>query len=442
MPTRFRDYQPDQILLLPPSLRDWLPEGHLAYFIADTIDQMDLSCFYGRYEGDGRRNQPFEPRMMVKILLYGYCSGVFSSRKMARKLVEDVAFRVLAAGNQPAHRTIAEFRQFHLAEFSQLFLEVLRLAGEAGMCKLGKIAVDGTKVNANASKHKAMSYKRMKEEEARLTAEIGALMQRAAAQDAQEDEAYGPDRRGDELPEELQRRSSRLGKIREAMARLKERQAKADRAKGRQEGDERKSAKGGRKRYRREFGEPEDKSQDNFTDPDSRIMARGQSFEQCYNAQAAVDEETRLIVATGLTQCAADHGQLLEMVEKVEWQAGVSPKEVLADAGYRDEVVLQTLEEKEIQAYVAIGREPRLSDTPVSPQLPATLRMREKLKTERGKARYARRKAIVEPVFGWIKEALGFRRFSLRGLTKVQAEWDLVCLAVNLKRMHVLMARN
>lgn len=439
MPTTFRDYQPDQSLLLPPSLRDWLPEGHLAYFISDAVDQMDLKPFYARYEGDGRRNQPFEPRMMVKILVYAYCTGVFSSRKIARKLEEDVAFRVLAAGNGPVHRTIAEFRQFHLTEFSKLFLEVGRLAREAGLIKLGTVVVDGCKVNANASKHKAMSYKRMKEEEARLAAEIAELMKRAAAQDAREDEQYGPDRRGDELPEELQRRSSRVQKIREAMGRLGERQAKADLEKGRHPGDQRKNAKGGRKPYQRDFGEPEDKSQDNFTDPDSRIMKRGQSFEQCYNAQAAVDEDSQLIVATGLTQCAADNGQLLEMVDRVESQTGVMPKQVLADAGYRDEEIFQKLEKK-IDAYVALGKEGQVAQGEANPELPATLRMQEKLKTPEGKARYARRKAIVEPVFGWIKEVLGFRRFSLRGLAKVSAEWDLVCLAINLKRMHVLMA--
>ena len=267
MPTSFRPYQPDQMHLLPPSPKDWLAEGHLAYFVSETVDRLDLKAFYKRYRGDGRRNQPFEPRMMVKVLLYGYATGVFSSRKLAKKLEEDVAFRVLAAGNFPAHRTIAEFRQKHLKEFQDLFVELVRIAQEAGLLRLGTVAVDGAKVRANASKHKAMSYGRMKEEEKRLRKEIEGLTQRASREDAEEDRIYGEDQRGDELPEELRRREKRLEKIDAAIERLKKRQVEEDRKKGRHENDGRKSPRGGRK-FKRDFGEPDDKAQDNFTDPD------------------------------------------------------------------------------------------------------------------------------------------------------------------------------
>ncbi len=245
MPTTFRPYQPDQSFLLPPSVKDWLPESHLAYFISETVDRLDLSVFYRRYEGDGRRNCPFDPRMMVKILLYGYATGVRSSRKIAKKLHEDVAFRVLAAGNFPAHRTIAEFRQLHLKEFEALFVQVVQLAQEIGVLKLGTLAIDGSKVKANASKHKAMSYGRMKEEEGRLREEIGKLLEQAAAVDAEEDRLYGEEARGDELPEELRRREDRLAQIEAAQRGLEQRQAAADRAQGRHQGDERKSPRGG-----------------------------------------------------------------------------------------------------------------------------------------------------------------------------------------------------
>lgn len=216
MPTTFRPYEPDQALILPPSLRDWLATDHLVFFVSDTIDQLDLSAFYGRYEGDGRRKQPYEPRMMVKVLVYAYATGTFSSRKIARKLEEDVAFRVLAAGNFPAHRTIAEFRRQHLKEFEALFVQVVTLARELKMIRLGTLAIDGSKVRANASKHKAMSYGRMKDEERRLRGEIKGLLERADAIDEEEDAEYGSDRRGDELPEELARRETRLEKIRAA----------------------------------------------------------------------------------------------------------------------------------------------------------------------------------------------------------------------------------
>src|SRR5687767_2840988 len=251
MPTTFRPYSPEQLLLLPPSPRDWLPEDHLAYFISDTVEALDLSAFYARYEGDGRRNSPFDPRMMVKLLLYGYATGTFSSRKLARRLHEDVAFRVLCAENFPAHRTIAEFRERHLSEFEKLFMEVVQIAREAGLLRLGTLAVDGTKMKASASKHKAMSFARMKQEQDRLLAEIAELTSRAAETDAEEDALYGSDNRGDELPEELRRREQRLSKIQQAVQRLRQRQQEEDQAQGRSEEE-----KG--RRFKRPFGEPEE----------------------------------------------------------------------------------------------------------------------------------------------------------------------------------------
>ncbi|MEJ2080602.1 MAG: IS1182 family transposase [Acidobacteriota bacterium] len=438
MPTTFRPYQPDQMFLFPPSPRDWLPEDHLAYFISETVDRLDLRAFYRRYEGDGRRNQPFEPRMMVKVLLYGYATGTFSSRKVAKKLEEDVAYRVLGAGNFPAHRTMAEFRQVHLREFQELFVQVVRIASEAGVIRLGTVAVDGSKVKANASRHKAMSYGRMKSEQKRLRREIEALTERAAREDAEEDRIYGEDRRGDELPEELRRREDRVAKIEAAMERLKARQAEEDRKKGRQEGDDRKGPRGGRK-FKREFGEPEDKAQDNFTDPDSRIMKSKGSFEQCYNAQIAVAEGSQLVVATAVTQSAGDNPQLLPVIERAATNTGRQPERVLADAGYRDEKSLERLEREGIDAYVSLGREGKAVSQEPAAGAEATQRMRVKLESEAGRAIYRRRKGIVEPVFGWAKERLGFRRFSLRGFERVSGEWDLVCLAVNLKRLNTLL---
>ena len=437
MPTTYRSYRPDQSFLLPPSPKDWLAEDHLVYFISETVERMDLSGFYRRYEGDGRRNRPFDPRMMVKVLLYGYATGTFSSRKLAKKLEEDVAFRVLGAENFPAHRTVCEFRQRHLKEFQELFVELVRIARETGMIRLGTVAVDGAKVKANASKRKAMSYKRMKGADERLRREIEQLTQEASRVDAEEDRIYGEDRRGDELPEELRRREDRLAKIEAAMKRLRERQAEEDRQKGRHEGDDRKNPRGGRK-FKREFGEPDEKAQDNFTDPDSRIMKSKGSFQQCYNTQIAVDEGSQLIVATGMTQSAGDNPQLLKLLDETEKNTKVRPKQLLADAGYRDEANFRVLEKRGIEAYVSLGREGKKAPQEPTPELPASWRMAEKLRTEVGRARYKRRKAIVEPVFGWVKQVLGFRRFSLRGIEKVTGEWDLLCLAVNLKRMNSL----
>jgi transposase len=434
MATTFRHYNPEQTLLLPPSARDWLAEGHLAYFISDTVDSLDLSSFYEPYQGDGRRNSPFDPRMMVKVLLYGYATGTFSSRKLAKKLHEDVAFRVLGCENFPAHRTIAEFRQQHLLAFQELFVQVVRIAKEVGLVKLGTLAIDGTKVKASASKHKAMSYGRMEQEEQRLRAEIEELTLRASQADAQEDALYGAEHSGEEIPEELKRREDRLKKIREAMARLKSRQAEEDRKAGR--------SPEGKSRSKRPFGEPAQKKQDNFTDPESRIMKTSSGFDQCYNGQVAVDAESHLIVAARVTQNAADVEQLLPMVERSCEVAQGVPSEVLADAGYRSEDNLKALESKRIDGYISLGREGKSNSVVTGPENPATRRMQEKLATEKGRKTYGRRKGLVEPVNGWIKSVLGFRQFSLRGLIKVTGEWTLVCLALNLRQLNPRMEWN
>jgi transposase len=433
MATTFRPCAPDQSLLFPPSPHDWLPEGHLAFFVGDTVAALNLEAFYAPYEGDGRRNQPFDPQMMVTVLLYAYATGTFSSRRIARKLEEDVAYRVLAAGNFPAHRTIADFRQQHLAAFNVLFVQVVQIAREAGVVQLGALAVDGTKVKANASKHKAMSYGRIREEERRLGEEIAALTTKAEAVDAAEDAEHGPDVRGDELPAELQRREDRRAKIAAAKARLEARQADADRQKGRTPDDGRKSR--GHKPFARDFGVPPDDAQDNFTDPESRIMKTSAGFDQCYNGQLAVDEASQIIVATGLTNCAADNAELLPLIDHAQSTLGTHPAEVLADAGYRGEATFQTLEARGVTAYISLAHETRPAKPP-NPAHLATQRMADRLKSDAGRARYRRRKAIVEPVIGWIKEVLGFRRFSLRGMAKVRGEWNIVCLAVNVKRLH------
>jgi hypothetical protein len=339
----------------------------------------------------------------------------------------------LAAGNFPAHRTIAEFRQQHLAACERLFVQVVAIARAAGVVQLVALAVDGSKVKASASKHKAMSYGRMRDEARRLREQIAALTTHAAATDAAEDAEYGPDVRGDELPAELQRREDRLATIAAAKARLEARQADEDRQRGRTPADGRTSR--GTKPFAREFGVPPDDAQDNFTDPESRIMKTSSGFDQCDNGQLAVDEASQMIVATGLINCNADNAGLLPLLDQTHTTLAVYPREVLADAGDRGEATFQTLEARGITAYISLGHEARPAKPP-NPAHVATQRMAERLKSTEGRARYRRRKAIVEPVIGWIKHVLGFRRFSVRGVAKARGEWTLVCLAVNLKRWH------
>lgn len=429
----YRPYYPDEELLLPPSLREWLPEDHLAYFVSDVVDNLDLSAMDAVYGTEKRGQPPYDPCMMTKILVYGYCVGVFSSRRIERKLVEDIAFRLLAADNQPNFRTISDFRKIHLKTLAGLFEQVLQIALEAGAMKVGRVALDGTKVKANASKHKAMSHDRMVEKEKQLKAEVQQLLEQAEAADAEEDARHGKDRRGDELPAELARRETRLKKIQEAKRAL----AARAREKAETEGSDPKKAK------------PKEKDQYNFTDPESRIMKGADGFVQAYNAQAAVEPDFQLIVGQAVTQATNDKDQLTPMVEVIQEQSGQRPEEILADSGYCSEKNLEALEsadqpEQEIIGYIATERlkhgeykEP-CRRGPLPQGATRVDRMRRKLKTKVGKAVYAARKTIVEPVFGQIKQARGFRQFLLRGIEKVRGEWSLVCLTHNILKLYRL----
>jgi len=431
MAQTFHPYEPDQPLLFPPSLRDWLPDEHPAHFISDTVDELDLSAFHRKYEEreDGRGQLAYHPALMVKLLIYSYSVGLFSSRRIASAIEDQVALRYLAAGNFPSHRTIARFRLEHLGEFQRLFVEVVRIAQASGLVKLGTIAVDGTKQKANASKHKAMSYGRMKEEARRLKDEIRQITDLARSTDEAEDAQFGPDFRGDELPAELRRRKDRLATIRAAKKRLEDEQAEEDERSGR-------GTSGRSETLKRPNGQPKDKAQSNFTDPESRIMKTASgAFEQCYNAQLAVDAEERIVVAVDVTPCAADSESLLPMEAAVQTNLGERAKALLADSGYRSEANFLELERRGVKGYVSLGRG-ESQPSFVREDMAATRRMSRRLKTKEGRRRYRERKAIVEPVFGWIKQALGFRGFLLRGVDKVKGEWALVCMALNLKRMN------
>jgi transposase len=429
----YRPYYPDEELLLPPSLRDWLPERHLVYFVSDVVDNLDLSAMDAVYGNEKRGQPPYDPLMMTKVLVYGYCVGVFSSRRIERRLVEDIAFRVLAADNQPNFRTISDFRKIHLKTLEGLFEQVLKIALEAGAMKVGRVALDGTKVKASASKHKAMSYDRMLEKEKQLKVEVKRLLEQAEAADAEEDALYGKDRTGDELPAELERRETRLKKIKEAKRALEERA----RQKAVAEGKEPKQA------------EPKDKDQYNFTDPESRIMKGADGFLQAYNAQAAVEPAFQLIVGQTVTQATNDKEQLIPMLATIEEQSGQRPVDVLADSGYCSEKNLEHLDseqkpERRVIGYIATERQKHDEYKEPCPRgrLPkgATRvdRMKRTLKTKAGKAVYAARKTIVEPVFGQIKQARGFRQFLLRGIHKVRGEWSLLCLTHNILKIYHL----
>ena len=339
MSKTFRPYDPEQTFLMPASMKEWLPPDHLAYFISDVVDQLDLSEIMDCYNSEERGYPPYHPRMMVKVLLYAYCIGVPSSRKIAGKLEEDIAFRVLAANNTPDFRTISDFRKEHLKALAGLFLQVLKLCQKAGLVKLGHIALDGTKIKANASKHKAMSYQRMKEEEARLEAEITELLKSAEVTDEEEDRSYGKNKRGDELPKELAFRESRLKKIREAREALE--------AEARQEAE-----KNGKKDD--QDGLPKDKAQRNFTDSESHIMPApgGKYFIQAYNAQAAVDSAHQIIVAAETSNKPTDRGQAEPMMEKVKENTGRLPRQMSADTGYFSSETVTALTEKGIDVYM------------------------------------------------------------------------------------------
>ena len=448
MSKTFRPYSLDQQLLLPPDMRNWLPEGDLALFVSDVVDELDLSAIYAAYDrGDGRGQPPYHPAMMVKLLVYGYCIGIVSSRKLERATYRDVAFRVLTGDQQPDHDSIAEFRRRHLEALAGLFAQVLRLCQAAGLVQLGHVALDGTKLKANASKHKAMSYARMEETERRLEAEVRQLLERAEQVDAAEDRQYGPARRGDELPAELARRESRLAKIRAAKAALQaEARARAAdaAAAARVKLAAREQRVGSAKGKPATVPDPDQvqpgpREQHNFTDPESRIMVDGatKEFVQGYNAQVAVDSHAQVIVACDVTQAAGDVGQFVPMLEQAIANVGQRPAQVTADAGYFSEANLTAPQFTGIEFYVPPDRQAHHGPmTAGRSRLGAfSEAMRSKLQTDVGRAVYARRKTIPEPVFGQIKAGRGVRRFWLRGIQKVRGEWTLVCLGHNLLKL-------
>ena len=448
----FRPYQPDQLLLLPPSIQEWLPEGHLARFVSEVVDALDLAAIEDRYTEE-RGYPPYHPRMMTKLLVYGYCSGTYSSRRIAAKLVDDVAYRYLAAENRPDFRTISDFRKEHGAALSGLFEQVLKLCRKAGLVKLGRVAVDGTKIKANASKHKAMSYERMQSKARDLEREVREMLDRAEATDREEDARFGPDRSGDELPVELQRRESRLKKIREAMAEL-EAEAR-EQAQRDAEAAQQRNAERERRQQRRgpQFGGPASrvpdpaqttpapKAQRNFTDPESKVQKTADGFIQGYTSHIAVDEHAQVIVAQHVTPQAPEVQHLLPAIDAIRNVLGRKPKQVLADAGFWSEANVRELGRRRIEAFIARGRRKHDDSLPAAPRgrPPANLtieqRMQRKLATKRGRKIYARRKSVVEPVHGQIKQARGFRQFLRRGLERVGQEWALVCAAHNLLKL-------
>ena len=438
----YREWSPDQAYMFPPSPRDWLPEDDLVYFLVETVATLDLTAIFAHYQRELRGQPPFHPRMMVALLLYCYATGTRSSRKIMRRCHTDVACRIIVGEDVPDFRTISDFRKIHLARLEGLFLKVLKLCALAGLSRVGTIALDGTKIKANASRHKAMSYDRMKEEEKRLQQEIAQLLAEAEAIDAAEDQTHGRDRRGDELPDELKRRAGRLAKIKEAKALLEDRartEAEQEAARRKAEGKE-PPAKPPAEAV------PEPKDQINFTDPESRIMkTSNKGWDQCGNAQAVANED-QIILAADVTEQANDKRQAVPMVdqtlENLEAAGVEQPVGAAAlDSGYYSEANTRALEEREIDPHIATERLKHNQEIPPAPRgrIPkdytAQQRMARKLRTVKGRATYAKRKGIIEPIFGQLKQVLGFRQFSMRGLASMRGEWRLMCTVHNLLKL-------
>jgi transposase len=475
----YRPYSPEQAFLLPPSPREWLPDGHLAYYVLDLVDELDLREIERALQSkEARGERPYSPRMMTALLLYGYAIGVFSSRKIARATYDDVAFRVLAAGEHPHFTTINDFRARHRQAFANFFHQVLQVCMSAGLVKLGHVAIDGTKMKANASKHKAMSYERMKKDDARLKAEVEALLQRAEQVDAEEDALYGVGKQPEDLPAELRRRETRRAKIREALGALKRETAKARAAELTQLADELREkaadpatpAKSQAEFWtraaqhdqqaadlddddppppavdsdlprntppKRPDGTPKPKAQRNFTDPDSRIMMRDGAFVQAYNAQIAVDEEHQIIVAAALSNQSPDAEYFEPMLRRVVDNCDAAPERATADSGYFSAENVRAAEALGVEPFIAPGghaRDNSPNELPDWYQTDERQRMRALLSTDRGKAAYARRKATVEPVIGQIRTR-GVRQMSFRGLLKNRLEWLLICTTHNLLKL-------
>jgi len=451
----FRPYDPEQVLLMAPVLSEWVPEGDLAHFVSDLVESgaLDLSAIYAAYK-DERGYPPYDPRLMVKLLVYGYANGVVSSRKLERATYRDLAVRMLCADQHPGYRSIARFRARHLEALGELFVQVLRLCKQAELVGLGTLALDGAKLRANASRHKAMSYERMGKAEAQLEAEISALranvqalLEEAEAVDAEEDERYGTDRRGDELPAELQRREQRLARIREAKQALEaeaaEREA-ARRAELEAEGKKPRRPPNGRDPFK-----PRPGAQRNFTDPESKIMKTSDgAYHQCYNGQAIVDSQAQVIVACELSAQAPDARQLepalAQLAENLEAIEAELPEDaaLTADAGYFSEENVRITVEHGLDAHIATGRfkhsepQPPAARGPIPKEATPKQRMARKLRTKKGRAVYARRKAIVEPVFGQMDTVQNARRLLLRGQQAARAQWRFQCAIHNLLKLH------
>jgi len=435
----FRPWRIDEAQLLPPSVQDYVPLGHLSRFIVALVrESLDLSELIGSY-GSEFGQPPFDPRMMTALLLTGYATGIYSSRRIARACEERADFMMIVAGDAPDFRTISEFRRRHLGALGGLFVQVLKLAEKAGLVKLGHVALDGTKIKANASKHKAMSYQRMKQREAELQAEVDRWLAAAEAADAEEDQRHG-NKRGDELPEWVADKQKRLAKVREAKAALEAeaKEAAEEETRRRAESEEKRIAERRKKNGRTPAPpseEPAAKAQRNFTDPDSRILLTKDGYIQGYNAQAAVDAQAQIIVAHALTTSMSDCNQLVPLVDAIEANLGRKPCEASADSGYLSEANLEALHERDIKAYIATGRAKHPADSKRTISGPRTQAMRNKLKRAGWRSRYRLRKQTVEPVFGQVKEARGFRQFLLRGIEAVKAEWAMICTAHNLTKL-------
>ncbi len=441
MSKTFRDWSLDQALLLPPSVHDFVPASHLSRFVVALItDELDLSAIMASYQGE-KGQPPYHPAMMVALLLYAYAVGIYSSRRIAKACQERVDFMAIVALQAPDFRTISEFRRRHLTALAGLFVQVLKLCERAGLVKLGHVALDGSKIKANASKHKAMSYERMKKREAELQAEVDEWLRAAETADSAEDRAFGADRRGDEMPDWVADKQKRLAKIREAKAAL-EAEAKAAaeeaaREKAARTKDDDKPHPG--RKPAPPSATPEPKAQRNFTDPESRILKTKDGYIQGYNAQAAVDAEAQIIVAHALSNNGSDQAHLAPLLDAVKANLKRNPDEVSADAGYCSAANLRTLSRRRIKAYVATGRQQHGAKAAIAkrPTRPGSLlaRMSAKLKRAGYRSRYRLRKQVVEPVYGQIKEARGFRQFLLRGMEKVKAEWSMICTAHNLRKL-------
>jgi transposase len=440
MSKHFRPWKIDDVQLLPPSVQDYVAEDHLSRFIVALVrESLDLGEISGSYTSP-LGQPPFDPWMMTALVLHAYASGVYSSRRIAKACRERADFMMIVALDAPDFRTISDFRKRHLQALACLFVQVLKLAEAAGLVQLGHVALDGTKIKANASKHKAMSYERMKKREAELKAEVDRWLAAAEAADAEEDQIHGRDKRGDELPDWVADKEKRLARIREAKAAL-EAEAKAaaeTKARAEREAEEKRRAEGRKrsgKKRQPPSQEPEPQAQRNFTDPESRILLTKDGYIQGYNAQAAVDGAHQIIVSQNVAQSMSDHAQLVPLLEGIQKNLGRKPEEASADSGYLSEANLAALEERGISAYVATGRAKHPADAKRRVGGPLTQAMRRKLKRAGWRSRYRLRKQIVEPVFGQIKQARGFRQFLLRGVDKVRAEWAMICTAHNLIKL-------